>query len=48
MERAGLVDRPVLVQVTSLLTLPFAVSGTDHVRVRPSRLARRCLDTWTS
>lgn len=28
MERQGLQDRSVLVQVTSLLTLPFAVAGT--------------------
>ena len=29
MDAAGVVDRNVLVQVTSLLVLPFAVSGTD-------------------
>ena len=44
MERRGVVDRTVLVQVTSLLTLPFAVSGTDMCAFVPSRLARRCLD----
>ena len=34
----------MLVQVTSLLTLPFAVSGTDMCAFVPARLARRCLD----
>ena len=43
LERAGLSDRPVLVQVTSLLVLPFAISGTDLCAFVPSRLARRCL-----
>ncbi len=38
----GLGDRAVLVEVTSLLTLPFAVSGTDMCAFVPSRLARRC------
>jgi DNA-binding transcriptional LysR family regulator len=33
----------VLVQVTSLLTLPFAVSGTDMCAFVPARLANRCL-----
>ena len=43
-------DRTVLVQVTSLLTLPFAVGGTDMCAFVPARLARRCLDssTWWS
>lgn len=41
MERAGVPDRTVLVQVTSLLVLPFAVSGTDMCAFVPSRLARR-------
>ena len=40
----GLGDRQVLVQVTSLLTLPFAVSGTDMCAFVPARLARRCVD----
>lgn len=40
----GIDGRPVLVQVTSLLTLPFAVTGTDMCAFVPSRLARRCLD----
>jgi len=42
-ERTGLADRNVLVQVTSLLTLPFAVAGTDMCAFVPSRLAHRCL-----
>ena len=44
MDAAGVGDRNVLVQVTSLLVLPFAVSGTDMCAFVPSRLARRCLD----
>jgi DNA-binding transcriptional LysR family regulator len=40
----GLGDRTVLVQVTSLLTLPFAVAGTDMCAFVPSRLARHCLE----
>jgi DNA-binding transcriptional LysR family regulator len=44
MERLGVVDRPILVQVTSLLTLPFAVSGTEMCAFVPARLAHRCLD----
>ncbi|MEU8664297.1 LysR substrate-binding domain-containing protein [Actinoplanes philippinensis] len=44
MEQQGLADRTVLVQVTSLLTLPFAVGGTGMCAFVPSRLARRCLD----
>lgn len=44
LEEVGLQDRTVLVQVTSLLTLPFAVGGTDMCAFVPSRLARRCLD----
>jgi DNA-binding transcriptional LysR family regulator len=43
-EEKGIVDRNVLVQVTSLLTLPFAVAGTDMCAFVPSRLARRCLE----
>ena len=43
-EQNGLADRAVLVQVTSLLTLPFAVAGTDMCAFVPARLARRCLD----
>lgn len=43
-ERKGVADRTVLVQVTSLLTLPFAVAGTPMCAFVPSRLARRCLD----
>jgi DNA-binding transcriptional LysR family regulator len=41
-EEKGLGGRNVLVQVTSLLTLPFAVAGTDMCAFVPSRLARRC------
>lgn len=44
LERHGIADRTVLVQVTSLLTLPFAVGGTEMCAFVPSRLARRCLD----
>lgn len=44
LERRGLADRTVLVRVTSLLTVPFAVAGTDMCGFVPSRLARRCLD----
>ncbi|WP_051551372.1 LysR family transcriptional regulator [Nocardioides sp. URHA0020] len=43
-EEKGLGGRNVLVQVTSLLTLPFAVAGTDMCAFVPSRLARRCLE----
>jgi DNA-binding transcriptional LysR family regulator len=43
LEDIGLQDRTVLVQVSSLLTLPFAVSGTTMCAFVPSRLARRCL-----
>ncbi|WP_309238453.1 LysR family transcriptional regulator [Actinoplanes aureus] len=43
LERQGIADRTVLVQVTSLLTLPFAVGGTEMCAFVPSRLARRCL-----
>ena len=45
LDAKGIHDRNVLVQVTSLLTLPFAVAGTDMCAFVPSRLARRCLDT---
>lgn len=41
-EERGLVGRNVLVQVTSLLTLPFAVAGTSMCAFVPSRLARKC------
>jgi DNA-binding transcriptional LysR family regulator len=44
MESRGILDRQVLVQVTSLLVLPFAVSGTEMCAFVPARLARRCLD----
>ncbi len=44
MQRQGLHDRPVLVQVTSLLTLPFALPGTSMCAFVPRRLAVRCLD----
>ena len=44
MELKGIPDRTVRVQVTSLLTLPFAVSGTDMCAFVPARLARRCMD----
>lgn len=41
LEAAGVVDRTLLVRVSSLLVLPFAVSGTDMCAFVPSRLARR-------
>ena len=44
LDAKGVHDRTMLVQVTSLLTLPFAVAGTDMCAFVPSRLARRCLD----
>ncbi|MBM2621653.1 LysR family transcriptional regulator [Actinoplanes sp. LDG1-06] len=44
LEAAGVTGRPVLVQVTSLLTLPFAVAGTGMCTFVPERMARRCLD----
>ncbi|SHH28264.1 DNA-binding transcriptional regulator, LysR family [Jatrophihabitans endophyticus] len=44
LEKHGLADRSVLVRVRSLLTLPFAVAGTDMCCFVPSRLARRCAD----
>ncbi|WP_246051150.1 LysR family transcriptional regulator [Nocardioides guangzhouensis] len=44
-ERKGVEDRVVLVQVTSLLALPYAVAGTDMCAFVPARLAHRCLDT---
>ncbi|GAB3245892.1 LysR family transcriptional regulator [Nocardioides dilutus] len=44
LDAKGVHDRVVLVRVASLLTLPFAVSGTDMCAFVPSRLARRCLD----
>ena len=43
-EDKGLGGRNILVQVTSLLTLPFAVAGTDMCAFVPSRLARRCVE----
>lgn len=43
MAHQGLQDRTVLVQVTSLLTLPFAVTGTTMCAFVPRRLAQRCL-----
>jgi DNA-binding transcriptional LysR family regulator len=42
-EEHGLADRTVQVTVTSLLTLPFAIAGTQLVAFVPSRLAGRCL-----
>ena len=44
MERIGVTDRTVLAQVTSLLVLPFAVSGTDMCAFVPSRLVGRSAD----
>jgi DNA-binding transcriptional LysR family regulator len=44
LDRHDLSGRNVLVRVTSLLTVPFAVAGTDMCGFVPSRLAERCLD----
>ncbi|SNY65500.1 LysR family transcriptional regulator [Paractinoplanes atraurantiacus] len=44
LEAKGLAARTVLVQVTSLLTLPFAVAGTGMCAFVPARMAHRCLD----
>lgn len=44
LDRHGIADREVKVSVTSLLTVPFAVSGTDMCAFVPSRLAARCSD----
>lgn len=44
LEQAGVTQRTVLVQVTSLLAVPFAVAGTDMCGFVPSRLAARCTD----
>ena len=44
LERVGITERTVLVQVTSLLAVPFAVAGTDMCGFVPSRLAARCTD----
>lgn len=41
LDSVGLASRTVLVSVTSLLVLPFAVSGTDMCAFVPRRLARR-------
>ncbi|WP_374455382.1 LysR substrate-binding domain-containing protein [Nocardioides sp.] len=41
LERAGIADRTVLVRVSSLLVLPFAVSGTGMCAFIPSRLAHK-------
>jgi DNA-binding transcriptional LysR family regulator len=43
-DKVGLTDRKIQMTVTSLLTLPFAISGTELCAFVPSRLARRCLD----
>ncbi|MFE0678544.1 LysR family transcriptional regulator [Streptomyces sp. NPDC058867] len=45
LEAMGVTEHQVLVQVTSLLALPFAVTGTDMCTFIPSRLAQRCLAT---
>lgn len=44
MESKGIEDRTILVRLTSLLSLPFAVAGTDMCAFVPSRLANRCLE----
>ena len=44
LEDKGIADRLVLVLVTSLLTVPFAVAGTQMCAFVPRRLALRCLD----
>lgn len=43
-ERHGLAERTIQVTVTSLLTLPYAIAGTELCAFVPSRLAHRCLD----
>lgn len=43
-ERFGLAERTVQVTVDSLLTLPFAISGTGLCGFVPARLAVRCLE----
>ena len=43
-ERYGLAERTIQVTVTSLLTLPYAIAGTELCAFVPSRLAHRCLD----
>ncbi|MEU4222867.1 LysR family transcriptional regulator [Nonomuraea sp. NPDC026600] len=43
-EKYGLADRTIQVTVTSLLTLPYAIAGTELCAFVPARLARRCLD----
>ncbi|GAA4691068.1 LysR family transcriptional regulator [Phytohabitans rumicis] len=43
-ERYGLAERTVQVTVTSLLTLPYAITGTELCAFVPYRLARRCMD----
>jgi DNA-binding transcriptional LysR family regulator len=40
----GITGRTVLVRVTSLLTLPFAVAGTGMCAFVPARMAQRCQD----
>jgi len=45
LEAHGIVERNVLVQLKSLLTVPFALAGTDLCGFIPSRLAARCLDS---
>ena len=44
LESIGVTGRTVLVQVTSLLTVPFAVSGTPMCGFVPSRLAARSVE----
>jgi DNA-binding transcriptional LysR family regulator len=44
-DQYGLGERAVQVTVTSLLTLPYAIAGTELCAFVPSRLAYRCLDT---
>ena len=42
-DRYGLAERNVQVTVTSLLTVPYAIAGTDLCAFVPARLAHRCL-----
>lgn len=44
-EAAGIADRLVAVRVTSLLTVPFAIKGTNMCAFVPSRLAHRVLES---
>jgi hypothetical protein len=48
LEREGLSDRTVLVRVTSLLTVAFAVAGTDMCAFVPPGSPGVASTSWTS